>query len=204
MRLFQKASWGLLVFFAVLIGIYALSVAFIPITRSDFVVQILEFSFLGTFLHLLGGGAVIIIGASQFSKTLRTRRPAVHRMLGLSYIVGEMLGGVSGFYLALNSFGGLAGHYGFALLAIAWVSATLIAYNCIRQRNITAHQRWMIRSYALTLAALSLRIYLPAFLIAGAPFEEAYPLIAWLCWVPNLIVAEWVIIPLLVKNDKRQ
>jgi len=178
MRLFQKASWALLVFFAVIIGFYALSMAFISNTRNEFVISILEFSFLGSFLHFLGGGVVIIIGASQFSKTFRNRRPELHRTFGKIYITGVVIGGVSGFYLALNSSGGLVGHYGFGLLAISWVSATLVAYNCIRQRNIAAHQRWMIRSYALTLAALSLRIYIPIFLIAGAPFEEAYPLIA--------------------------
>ena len=111
-----------------------------------------------------------------------------------------MIGGVSGFYLALNSSGGLVGHYGFALLAIFWVSATLIAFSCIRKRNIAAHQKWMIRSYALTLAALTLRIYISAFLISGVSFEDAYPLIAWLCWVPNIIIAEWVLIPKLVKT----
>lgn len=198
----QKASWILVVFFAVLIGFYALSMVFISEARSEFVVGILDSSFLGSFLHFLGGGIVIIIGASQFSKRLRTGKPKVHRALGLTYIVGVVVAGFSGFYLALNSSGGLAGHYGFALLAVSWVSATIIAFNFIRKKNIIAHQRWMIRSYALTLAALSLRIYLPAFLISGIPFDEAYPLIAWLCWVPNLIVAEWLVIPLLVKNEK--
>ncbi len=198
----QKASWALVVFFAVIIGFYALSMAFITDARNDFVLGILESSFLGSFLHFLGGGIVIIIGASQFSQKLRTQKPKIHRALGLTYITGVVVGGISGFYLALNSSGSLAGHYGFALLAICWVSATIIAFNCIRKRNISAHQRWMIRSYALTFAALTLRIYIPVFLITGAPFEEAYPLIAWLCWVPNLIISEWVIIPLLVKNEK--
>lgn len=198
-KFIQKASWILVVFLAVLIGFYALSMAFITDARNEFVVGILESSFLGSFLHFLGGGIVIIIGASQFSKRLRTSQPRVHRTLGLIYITGVVIGGVSGFYLALNSSGGLVGHYGFALLAIFWVCATLTAFNCIRKKNITAHQKWMIRSYALTLAALTLRIYIPVFLISGASFEEAYPLIAWLCWVPNLIIAEWVLIPKLVK-----
>ena len=51
----------------------------------------------------------------------------------------------------------------------------------------------MIRSYALTLAAVTLRLYIPAALISGFSFEAAYPAISWLCWVPNLIVAEWII-----------
>jgi Predicted membrane protein (DUF2306) len=48
----------------------------------------------------------------------------------------------------------------------------------------------MIRSYSLTFAAVTLRIYLPVALASGVPFEIAYPAIAWLCWVPNLFVAE--------------
>jgi hypothetical protein len=52
----------------------------------------------------------------------------------------------------------------------------------------------MIRSYALTFAAVMLRIYLPLSQVYGIPFEPAYQTIAWLCWVPNLIVAEWLIL----------
>jgi len=52
----------------------------------------------------------------------------------------------------------------------------------------------MTRSYALTFAAVTLRIYLPLSQVAGIPFEPAYQTIAWLCWVPNLIVAEWLIL----------
>ena len=49
----------------------------------------------------------------------------------------------------------------------------------------------MVRSYALTLAAVTLRIYLPASQVAGVSFTIAYPVIAWLCWVPNLLLAQW-------------
>ena len=52
----------------------------------------------------------------------------------------------------------------------------------------------MLRSYALTLAAVTLRLYMPAFAIAGVGFDAAYPLIAWLCWVPNLVVVEWLVL----------
>ena len=48
----------------------------------------------------------------------------------------------------------------------------------------------MVRNYALTLAAVSLRVYLPLSMIAGADFGTAYAAIAWLCWIPNLLVAE--------------
>ena len=47
-----------------------------------------------------------------------------------------------------------------------------------------------MRNFALTFAAVTLRVYLPTSMALGVPFESAYPLIAWLCWVPNLLVAE--------------
>jgi hypothetical protein len=53
----------------------------------------------------------------------------------------------------------------------------------------------MIRSYALCLAAVTLRLWLPVGLAQGVRFEVMYPLVAWLCWVPNLMLAEWVVIP---------
>jgi Predicted membrane protein (DUF2306) len=52
------------------------------------------------------------------------------------------------------------------------------------------HQRWMTRSFALAFAAVMLRIYLPGSLAAGVDYYDAYPVIAWVCWVPNLIVAQ--------------
>jgi hypothetical protein len=50
----------------------------------------------------------------------------------------------------------------------------------------------MIRNFALTFAAVTLRLYLPPVLIVGLPFAMSYAIIAWLCWVPNLLVAEWL------------
>ena len=52
----------------------------------------------------------------------------------------------------------------------------------------------MIRSYAVTLAALTLRLYLPLSQAAGIEFVAAYQVISWLCWVPNLLFAEWVVL----------
>jgi hypothetical protein len=76
-------------------------------------------------------------------------------------------------------------------LAWLWLSSAIRAYRAIRARNTADHQRWVTRNYALTFAAVTLRISLPLAAIVGVPFETAYPVIAWLCWVPNLAVAEW-------------
>ena len=56
--------------------------------------------------------------------------------------------------------------------------------------RIASHRAWMFRSFALTFAAVTLRLQMPAAGMAGMSFEEFYPIIAWSCWVPNLVAAE--------------
>jgi hypothetical protein len=61
----------------------------------------------------------------------------------------------------------------------------------------------MIRSYALCFAAVTLRIWLPLFQFAlGLEFIFAYRIIAWLCWVPNLVVAELIVRSLKMKRER--
>lgn len=193
----KTLSWYLMTFFAFGVGLYALGNALAPAIRQDFVLNMIdEASTAGTLLHFLAGGVVLIIGALQFSAKLRSKYLQVHRMLGRVYVVGCIVGGSAGLYLAFYSTGGIVSHWGFGMLAVCWILTTAMAYRHIRAGNVRVHQDWMMRSYALTLAAVTLRIYLPISQISGYPFEEAYQAIAWLCWVPNLIIAEWFIIPL--------
>jgi predicted membrane protein DUF2306 len=56
---------------------------------------------------------------------------------------------------------------------------------------VVKHRRWMVRNFALTFAAVTLRLWIPMSFAAGIPFEIAYPAIAWLCWVPNLLLPEY-------------
>lgn len=61
------------------------------------------------------------------------------------------------------------------------------------QGRWSVHRRWMIRSWSLTLAAVTLRIYLPVVIITGLPFAFSYQVVAFLAWVPNLLLAEWLL-----------
>lgn len=116
---------------------------------------------LGIYSHVFGSVFALALGPVQFSARLRARNVAVHRWLGRLYLgVGVLVGGSAGLFMA------------------------------IRAREVAAHRRWMVRNFALTFAAGTLRIYLPGSMAAGIPFEVAYPAIAWLCWVPNLVAAE--------------
>ena len=193
----KNLSWYLMTFLAFGIGLYALGSALVPDFRQDFVVDMIaEASAAGTLLHFLAGGVVIIVGAMQFNASFRAKYLKIHRMMGRVYVVGCLVGGFAGLYLAFYSTGGIVSHWGFGGLAVSWIVTTSMAYRHIRAGNVRIHQDWMIRSYALTLAAVTLRVYLPISQISGFEFVESYQAIAWMCWVPNLIIAEWFIIPM--------
>jgi hypothetical protein len=62
------------------------------------------------------------------------------------------------------------------------------------KKDFIEHEKWMIRSYALTLSAISLRLMafiLPKLIHLTAHTE--YAVIAWLSWTLNLLIAEWII-----------
>lgn len=146
----------------------------------------------GIYTHVYASLVALALGPFQFSSRLRQQNTALHRWSGRLYLsIGVLVGGASGLYMAQFAFGGNVARIGFSLLALSWLFTGLMAYLAIRHRDIANHRRWMVRNFALTFAAVTLRIYLGLSAAAGFTFESSYPVIAWLCWVPNLIVAEW-------------
>lgn len=146
----------------------------------------------GIYAHIFASAVALALGPFQFSSKLRQRNLSLHRWLGRLYLaVGVLIGGLSGLYMSLFAYGGVIAKIGFALLAIFWLYTGLNAYLAVRRGAISEHRKWMIRNFSLTLAAVTLRIYLPVSMAAGIDFSVAYPIIAWLCWVPNLTFAEW-------------
>lgn len=142
--------------------------------------------------HAFAAGLALLLGPWQFSSRLRARRPQLHRWVGRVYLVaGIVVGGVSGLLLSRLAQGGWVAQLGFACLAIAWLYTGYRGYRAIRRGERAQHRQWMVRNHALTLAAVSLRLYIPLFLASGVPFELAYPVIAWICWVPHLLIAHW-------------
>ena len=141
-------------------------------------------------LHVLGGTVALILGPWQFWTRLRDRRLSLHRWLGRVYLVAILVGGAAGLYMAAIAFGGLPTRLGFAGLAVSWLVTGVMAYRRVRQGDYEAHREWMIRNYALTFAAVTLRLWLPLLMLLGFSFVAAYTTVAWLSWVLNLIAVE--------------
>lgn len=144
------------------------------------------------YTHIFASTIALAIGPFQFAGAIRRRRTAIHRNLGRLYLLACLAGGIAALRMSIDSTGGWVSHVGFGMLAVAWLVTGGMAYRRIRHGEVDAHQEWMIRSYALTFAAVTLRIWLPV-LVATIGFNEGYPLVSWLCWVPNMIVGEAIV-----------
>ncbi|MDF0599729.1 DUF2306 domain-containing protein [Psychromarinibacter sp. C21-152] len=128
----------------------------------------------------------------QFWTRLRVRRPGLHRWLGRLYGLSILLSGLGGLVLALTTEAGPAAAWGFGLLAVIWLAVTARAVQLAMARRIAEHRRWMIRSAALTFGAVTLRLELPVLVVLFG-FDTGYQVVSWLAWVPNLLVAEWLL-----------
>ena len=189
MRLGRTAGWSLMLLLSLAIVAYAGAILVTRAFPSELAPSLQVHSF-AISLHIVGAILALALGPFQFLARLRGRHPNLHRWMGRLYLLGVLAGGAAGLYLAPFAYGGPITHVGFGSLGVLWLATGVLAYRAIRARRIGAHRRWMTRNFALTLAGVMLRLWMPGLLAGGVPFDAAYPAVAWLCWVPNLVVAE--------------
>ncbi len=158
----------------------------------EIVAHNLESRAIPLYAHLIFGPLAMFLTPFQFWNGLRLKRPKLHRWIGKLTITSIVIASISAMFIALFTTAGMLALTGFFTLGVLWLVITLIAFNHIRNGNVRQHKRWMIRSAALTFAGVTLRIWLPVFFIfTRFEFEQFYPAVAWLCWVPNILIAEW-------------
>jgi len=186
-----KIGWGLMTVLSlgiVLVASRYLTLnpeLFFPQQRAVYLAQTT-----GIIGHIVGGIVALGLGPFQFLRGLRTRQPALHRWIGRFYLLGILLGGVAGLYMATFAYTGPVAGFGFGALALLWLITGAFAYHSIRHGDVNRHRRWMIRNFALTFAAVTLRLQLPL-LTPMFGFELGYMIVAWSAWMPNLLVVEW-------------
>ncbi|WP_323789077.1 DUF2306 domain-containing protein [Psychroserpens sp.] len=145
------------------------------------------------YTHISLGGLALLIGWTQFNKSLRKKNINLHRNLGKVYLISVFFSGFSGLYIAYFATGGMASTLGFSCLAIIWLYTSLRAFLEIKNRSISKHQKFMTYSFAACFAAVTLRIWLPILTGFFNDFITAYRIVAWLCWIPNIIVAYYMV-----------
>lgn len=151
------------------------------------------------YVHISFAGLALLLSPLQFVRRLRRRWPRVHRLVGRTVLAAVGVAGLAGLMLSLVNEAGLIGTIGFGGLALTWIGCALLALRTARRRDIGAHRRWAIRTFALTYAGVTLRLQTLLFVAAqvalgvdaDAAFNRAYYVVTLSSWIPNLIVAEW-------------
>lgn len=193
----KKFSGILLSVLAIVVGLYPAIYLFIDrkfgllATKTNELLADPIWNFI-FYTHIFLAGLALLIGWTQFSSKLRNKNIAIHRMTGKVYVVSTLVSSIAGIYVGIFATGGLITSIGFICLGVIWFYTTLMAYVYIRNKQILQHQKMMIYSYAACFAGATLRIWLPILGIIFGDFITAYTIVAWLCWVPNLIVAFFI------------
>lgn len=144
-------------------------------------------------LHRVGGALLVLAGLLQFSDGLRRRRPRVHRAIGWVYVPLALLAASSGMYMVLHhGFAGILEVVPTLVFGAAMIVTTSVAFALALRRRFGRHRIWMIRSYALVLGPMTVRIvYVPLWMVLGLPEEHAIWVSFWLGWGISMAVAEW-------------
>lgn len=155
---------------------------------------------LGLRLHAGGGLVALMLGPLQFLGVVRRRLPIAHRLIGYAYVLSVAVGAAGALVLARTPGGVAANAFAFNMLAFLWSASTATALFNARTRRWRQHQAWMVRSFALTFAAVTLRAGMPVLGWLGFPPSEFYTIVAWASWTINLIAVEWFLLPWLAHS----
>ncbi|WP_443937830.1 DUF2306 domain-containing protein [Pedobacter sp. MW01-1-1] len=147
------------------------------------------------YMHVYSSIFVLIAGFTQFNNQVLTKFPRIHKSLGYLYAgVVLVFSAPSGIFIGWFANGGITAKISFVLLGFLWFFFTLQAILSIFRKNILTHKAFMYRSFALATSAITLRLWkvILVYLFHPAPMD-VYQIIAWLGWMPNLLIAEWLI-----------
>ncbi|MGM5630162.1 DUF2306 domain-containing protein [Apibacter raozihei] len=167
-------------------------VGFLRIKQDYLHIKIWKTAF---YIHVFTSFISVFAGFTQFSGFLTRKYPRVHRYLGYVYIIDVLVfAAPSGLVMSFYANGGLISILAFITLSVAWWWTTYKAFILAKRRNIKSHKNYMIRSYALTLSAITLRLWkVIIFSCWDLPPMDVYRLISWLGFGINGIIAEIII-----------
>ena len=147
------------------------------------------------YTHVFSAIFALFAGFTQFSAQILQKHLRVHRFVGRLYAYDILIINFpAAMLMAVYANGLLPGKTAFVVLDCLWFWFTLKAVIEVKRGDIKAHKQFMMRSYALTLSAVTLRswkIIISAFVHIDP--LHLYMIDAWMGFVPNLLFVEWLI-----------
>ena len=194
--LIRVATNGLFWFFSVVIALFAFLVVGLASAlgfdqAAPHLVHYVTNHQLPLYAHIVFGPLALLLAPFQFWSGLRNRHRLVHRTIGYIYAVSIAIAGIGALFLMPHFQGSAWAATGFALLAVLWIATTFRAVLLARARRIDEHRPWMMRSAALTFAAVVHRLMMLPLMATGMSIPQTYDITAWASWLLPLLVVEW-------------
>lgn len=169
-----------------------LDAAFLAIKQSYIDIMPWRIAF---FTHVFTSMFTLLAGFVQFSKWFLKKYKKAHRWIGKIYVIDVLfITGPAAFIMSLYANGGWTSRIAFTTLSALWFFTTAKAWQLAKQKKFTEHRYYMVRSYALTFSAVTLRAWKWLLVLLFHPHPmDVYRIVAWLGWVPNLLLIEWMI-----------
>jgi uncharacterized membrane protein len=147
------------------------------------------------YTHVFSSVLALAAGLTQFSGHVLKNHRRLHRIVGWIYVVDILIINFpAAMIMAYYANGLLPSKIAFIILDCLWFWFTFKAVIAASNRKIDEHKRFMIRSYALTFSAITLRSW--KLILASTLHPDPltlYMIDAWMGFVPNLLLAEWLI-----------
>lgn len=142
--------------------------------------------------HLAGGALTVLLGPVQFLTQWPRAYGRVHRWTGRVYLTGMLIASTGAAGLISTSPAPFSIRMAFAATACAWLVTALTGLVWIRKGQVQRHRIWMTRSYLVTLAPITFRLFLhvPAVFSVLPPPPEGIAWLLWLSWMVPLAMFE--------------
>jgi hypothetical protein len=137
-------------------------------------------------LHMMASGlALILIPIAAFARLWR----GVHRAAGRMAAAAVIVGALTALPVALASEAAAPVRAGLLVQGVVWLALLVVAVTAIRRGEVARHARFMIAMAAVASGAIWLRLVMFAVNLADVPFDAAYAVAAWACWLVPLVLA---------------
>ena len=146
-------------------------------------------------VHIISSAIYALLGAFQFVSRLWQRGIKWHRWVGRLLLPFGLLVGFSGLWMTVFYPRTDNLLYMFRLFfGSGMILSIILGFISIRRRDVTQHQAWMTRAYAIGMgAATQVLTGMAGALTLGTVNEFENALLMGAAWVINLAVAEWSI-----------
>lgn len=149
-------------------------------------------------LHILATSFYAVVGALQFAPGIRDDLPDWHRNIGRVAIVAGGFTALSGLwmtqYYPWPKFDGEGLYISRLIVGVAMFYFVGLGAKAISRKDIRRHHEWMIRAYALAMAAgTQLFTHIPAVINPDLLNETTHLIMMDAGWVINIVIAETII-----------